>query len=139
MVSSYDYLILKSNSGTDTLHRFAFNVNLLDYLVINEKNVNVVIETPIAFFHYSFTKKGKEWLANKTSGQIASNYGLLSFPDLNLLSKQPDPKTFEILKENLVQFYTKNGKLKKVDCLDIKKRRELWEKKCSKFDSNKKH
>ena len=110
----YNVLLINQKTRIDTIHKFAFNAELLDFEVIDQNNILAIIEMPICYFFYQFEYIDDKWQAVK-SGQIASNYKMISYRDPKIILNQPISETFKIVNQNKVEYTTSSGLFKSVD------------------------
>ncbi len=106
----------------DTILKYAFDVKIIDFLILDESNVLYISEDDFSFFYQNFSKINGQWKASLTSGALSGNNKWVSYKDPRLDWR---PKTFKILKEDLVSI--KRGDTETIkDCNEFKTEREAW-------------
>ncbi len=120
----YNDLFLESNYKPfkTKIHGFAFNIELLDFKVLDSNTVCLIYEAPSHFQYDKFNKSNGKWERSNTSGVLSGNNKWVSFKDPKLDWR---PKTFKILKEDLVSIKRGEDEVIK-DCIEFKIERENW-------------
>jgi hypothetical protein len=120
----YNNLYLKLNDKIikSEIHGFAFDIELLDYKVVDSNTVCLIYEAPAHFQYDKFHKSDGKWERSNTSGVLSGNNKWVSFKDPKL---DWSPKTFKILKEDLVSIRKGDTEIIK-DCNQFKTEREAW-------------
>ena len=81
-----------------------------------------ISEDDFSFFYQKFNKLNGQWKESNTSGVLSGNNKWVSYKDPKLDWR---PKTFKILKEDLVSIRKGDTEIIK-DCNQFKTEREAW-------------
>ncbi len=127
--SGLECVVLLSVDRADTIAKFAFDINIEDYKIFDEKTIGFIMEMSIAYSYYSFSKKDGEWVMNLTSGQIVGNNKLLSAPMPELSNSQPLEGSFKIVDKGILKYGTLQGEII-VHTSEMEKKNKLWIERC---------
>lgn len=106
----------------DTIVKYAYDVKIIDFLILDESSILYISEDDFSFFYQKFNKLNGQWKESNSSGVLSGNNKWVSFKDPKLDWR---PKTFKILKEDLVSIRKGDTEIIK-DCNQFKTEREAW-------------